>query len=214
MSFRHSAALLLVASFVCPLGCASYREGGLLPVKAWPPVPGQGGRSVGIVFRTDVTLNGEPQGASLKQVKRWQEQIVRAYVDSGLFSDVQAGSLEVDPASGLFLDPEAGITGTDLRVEITLADRTTVNWTWSVITGLTVYIIPSRVTDEFVVHTTVSNDQGDVLAQFEESETVYMWQNLFLIPAMPFSYPLSVERETMYDLNRATIVEACSEGVF
>jgi len=214
MTRRQSATVLLAALCALVSGCASYREGELLPVKSWPPMPGQGGRSVGIVFRADVMLNGEEQGASLKQFTRWQEEVVRAYVESDLFSDVRAGSLEIDPESGVFVDREAGIGGTDLRVEITLTDRMTVNWTWSIITGLTVYIIPSRAADEFVLYTIVRNDQGDILAEFEESETVYLWQHLFLIPAMAFSYPSSVERETVYDLNRSAIVKACSNGVF
>ena len=141
------------------------------------------------------TFNGKEQKVAFILLKMWSEQVVDAYRDSGLFSEV-----------------ETGMSDTDLKAEIKIVDHNERNLGLTFLTGLTLYLIPSRGTDEFIVKTTIKNKDGKTLCMYEMSEKIASWVQMFLIFAMPFHYPASVYNETLYDLNRSTIVELHSKG--
>ena len=193
--YAISIMVFVLLSFFC--GCASFRAGNLPPVSQWPPQPTMKGKSVSIVVSGEAILNGKEQEVSANFIEIWREPTVKAYHESGLFSEVKTG-----------------LTETDLRAEVKIVDRGKVNLGSAFLTGLTLYLIPSNGTDELVVKTTIKDGEGKTLGTFEKSETITLYQQLFLIFAMPFNFPGSVVKKTLYDLNRATIIEAHSKGCF
>lgn len=145
----------------------------------------------------EATVNGAKQEVNAAFLNVWRAQTLRAYQDSELFT-----LASTDPSD------------TDLRAEVKVLDRGEGSLAMAFLTGLTLYLIPSSATDELTVTTAVKDRSGATLGTFERSEAVTMWQQLFLVFAMPFNFPGSVVKETLYDLNRATIADARDRGVF
>ena len=177
-------------------GCAAYRAGNLPQISSWPPESVNDKKSISIVVSGEAILGGKHQAAPSTYIKISQEPTAKAYRNAGLFSDVKVGFAE-----------------TDLRAEVKIVHQGETNLGLGFLSGLTLFLIPSKTTDEFVVKTTIKDSEGDTIGTFEKSETITMWQQLFLIFATPFNFPGSVVKETLYDLNRAIINEAHSQGV-
>ncbi|MDY6837300.1 MAG: hypothetical protein SWH78_04920 [Thermodesulfobacteriota bacterium] len=193
---RYVVLFLILALSSVVTGCAAFREGsisraGMLTETAMKKHP-----SIGVQVSGAVILNGKIYQSHPKTTKNWRAQTIRAYEESGLFSQV------VESAGD-----------TDLHAEVMIVDRGDPNRFFSFITGLTLYIIPSKATDKFTVKTAISDGDGNILEAFEKSETVTLWQHLFMIVAMPFNWPSSVAKEALYDLNRATISDAYAHGI-
>lgn len=213
MKTSHRVFLVAAALSLGLSGCASYSVEPFHPGAAWPPGRGAGGRVIGVRVHGETFLNDKEEGTSLKDWRIWQDRTLRAYRESGLFAKVEAASMDVDPKTGAFVDPEAGIEGTDLRADVRIVDRQRVNWTMAIITGVTAYIIPSKVTSDLTVKTTIRDNKGQVLGEFTTSNTTDLWQQLFLLTVMPFHYPPSVERQRIFDLNRATLMQVDNKGI-
>jgi hypothetical protein len=176
-------------------GCASFRAGNL-PPSEWSPESVAQNQSIDVIVSGESIVNGKEQDPNAKCLETWNEQVLKAYNDSGLFSEVKTGIAE-----------------TDLRSEVKILDRGEVNLGLAFITGLTLYLIPSKASDEITIQTKIKDREGKILGTFEKSETINTWQQLFLIFGTPFNFPGTVTKETLYDLNRAIINEAHMQGV-
>lgn len=194
---RQRVVILFLAVALLFSGCASFRSGNLPAITQWPPENAVKGKSISVIVSGESSINGKEQEVNSLFIKNWSEQVTRAYQDSGLFTEVKPG-----------------LSDTDLKAEVRIIDRGEANLGLAFLTGLTLYLIPSSATDEITIKTSIKNKDGDTLGTFEKSETITMWQQLFLIFAMPGNFPLSVTKETLYDVNRATITEAHSKGSF
>jgi len=194
-------------------GCASFTVEPFHPGGAWPPGRGAAGPVIGVRVHGETFLNDVEQGTSLKNLRMWREQTLRAYRESGLFAGVKAASMEIDPETGAFIDPEAGLAGVEIRADVEIVERQEANWWLMVITGVTAYIVPSKMTTDFAVKTTIRDNKGEVLGVFESSNTVVVWQQLCLVVVAPFNWSASVERETIFDLSRAALIDGAEKGV-
>ena len=211
-----TTARVLLAAILLSIGlsgCASYTLKPFVSDSAWPPSRGASGSVIGVRVHGETLLNDEQEGASLRDLRRWQEQTVRAYAESGLFTKVTTGSLDVNPETGAFVDPEVGMENIDIRADVYITDKQRANWMMAVITGVTAYIIPSRVTDDITIKTTVRDNNGKVLGEFMTSDSVITWQQIFLVFAMPFSCPPSVENQAIFDLNRLALIQMDNKGI-
>jgi hypothetical protein len=189
-----SAVIIFIMAFLSS-GCASFRSGDLHPVNQWP-LPNAGkGKSIDIALSGKSTFNGKEQPESLTLLRYWREQAEKAYQDSGLFSGVTTGNPD-----------------TDLRAEIEITDSTKRRIGLLYLAGLTLYLLPSKGTDELMVRTTIKGRDGAVIGTYEKTETINNWVQLFLVFAAPFHSSNSVYEETFYDLNRSTIAELHAKG--
>lgn len=206
--------LLLVAALLSVglVGCASYPLEPFHSDSAWPPGRGTGGSVIGVRVYGDTLLNDVEEGTPLRDLRIWQEQTVRAYRESGLFAEVKAGSMDVDQETGALVDPEAGMENIDLRADVHIVDSQHASWTMAIITGATAYIIPSRVVRDITIKTTIRDNGGKILGEFTTSNSVILWQQLFLVVVMPFNYPSTVDKQAIFDLNRLTLIQASDEG--
>jgi len=129
-------------------------------------------------------------------LRSWRELVAKEYQRSGLFSEVVMGASD-----------------SDLKAEIEIIDSTRRNVGLAILTGLTLYLVPSIGTDELTVRTTLKDRGGNTLGTCEKSETITTWVQVLLVFATPFHHPGSVYEETLRDLNRSTIMELRSEGL-
>jgi len=181
--------------FLC--GCASFRSGQLAPISHWPPQATMPKKSISIIVTTEGSLNGKEQEVNAEFTKIWRKQIIKAYRESGLFSEVKTGFAE-----------------TDFQAEVRIIDNEKGSSALSMLSGLTFTLIPWSCSDTFTLKTTIRDREGKTLGVFEDLETITLRYQLFLIFLTPFNFPYSVNTQTMYDLTRATIIDAHAKNCF
>ena len=81
------------------------------------------------------------------------------------------------------------------------------------LSGFTLTLIPAKGAEEFVLKTILKNKEGQELGTFEKKEPMTFWIQFFLIFIMPFNWPNTVVTDILYDLNRATVIQAHSAGL-
>jgi hypothetical protein len=101
----------------------------------------------------------------------------------------------------------------DYDIEIELKREGETNMLMALTTAITLYLVPSRTTDNYQLDSKIYKN-GEHVGTISRSETITTWQQFFLIFAMPFKYPISVENEMFKDLTRSTIIEAYNESYF
>lgn len=177
-------------------GCAMFRGGELEDIsKQWPPKKEQT-HSISVVVTGKAEFNGKPVDASPAMVNKWQDSVISTYKESGLFSDVSKG-----------------MASTDLRAEVSIKDQGKGSMAAAFLTGLTLYIIPSRAEDTFTVQTTFKNAEGKVLGTVEKRESVILWQQLFLIFGGPFTLSSNGATAVLSDIVKASLLEAQEKNI-
>ncbi len=141
-----------------------------------------------------VFYNGEMKQDEINDQKKLEikELILKAYEESDLFKLVPKGKATY-------------------IAEINLTQKGIGSMNQAILTGLTLFLYPSKSTDEFTITTIFKNQKNEVQAEFTKSDTVIMWKQLFLIFALPFKYPYKELKNVVIDLNRATILDAYHE---
>lgn len=178
--------------------CASFRGNRLEPISSWPPAAGAPKKTISIITKGFASVNGGATAVVWPEIlEDWNEIVVKAYTDSGLFSQVVSGEGQ-----------------TDLQAEIEILDQGKGNVVMALLTGLTLFIFPSSATDTFTIKTAIKDKNGNVLGSFEKKDSVVLWQQVLLVFVMPFKFPVSVVDQTLTDINRATIHEAYAQGIF
>ena len=193
--FSVLTTFVLMACFLT--ACASFRQGNLQPPHSWPPEAPQEKQTISLIVTGEGTINDQRMDVPPVMIQKWQEQVNKAYVDSSLFSEVMVG-----PAD------------TDLRAEVNVRDIGQGSKGMAFLSGFTLTLFPATGDDIFVVETKIKDKDGQTLGSVYKTETVSLWIQFFLIFIMPFYWPETVAQETLYDINRAVIVEARDDGIF
>jgi hypothetical protein len=137
--------------------------------------------------------NGQGRDVTATELVHYgRTMAIRAYQDSGIFSDVKIGTAD-----------------TDFRAEINIVDRGEGNSVMPYVSGFTMGLIPCSASDTYTVNTTLKDRQGTTLSTIQKQETTTLWIQLFLVFVMPFR---SADEDLVYDLHRATILEARGTG--
>ncbi len=198
---------------LCLAGCASFVVEPFRGGESWPVGGGTSGPVIGVRVHAETFLNDVEEGTALFDLRKWHKQTLAAYEQSGAFSEVKGASIEADPDTGMLIDPEAGLGGIDIRADVQIVERQSASWPMQLITGLTAYIIPSRVSIDFEVKTTFRDNKGQVLGVIERTNTVVIWQQIFLVVVQPFHHPPVVENEAIFNLSRVALIEAHQKGI-
>jgi len=195
------SALLFVALSLAPGCSASFRAGRLERGGAWPPGPPADAaklRSVAISFDGVWLDDGREFPMSPRKRFLYRNATHWAYYLSGRFTHVR-------PAPAL----------ADLRIEARLVERHACSpAALRVAHALTLGLLPAWERHEWTLATTVSDQDGKELGHFEKSEAVHTWHQFLLLLAFPFAPPPGVAADCIFDLNRATILEAFTRGVY
>jgi hypothetical protein len=107
----------------------------------------------------EYTFNGSQLEGAAVLLDKFAEQTMSIYVESGLFSEVRRGGGSAD----IMAD-----------VKIVRAEEGSVGM--AVLTGLTLYLVPSKSTVTTTVKTSFRDVDGNTLGTFEKSEAVNVWQ--------------------------------------
>ncbi|MGH8592055.1 MAG: hypothetical protein ACREXX_22905, partial [Gammaproteobacteria bacterium] len=143
-------------------------------------------------------MNDEQKDVNVNFLEVWRTEVIRAYETSGLFAAVKSGT---DPA--------------DIYADVKIIDKGEASMGMAVLTGLTLYLIPSKAHECFTMKTTYKDKNGTALGSADKMECFDFWQQLFLLPAMckrsinpillfgrwrPKRLGLDVERQQRLDL--------------
>ena len=151
------AFVAALSSASLSIGCVGFR-GPNLASSPWPPAES------GVKKAVAVEILG-PRGDFGTQ---FQKQALKAYEDSNLFSEVRTGSASAD-----------------IHAEIRVTVRGHANLLMARLTGVTLYLIPSSASDEYTATTRFKDASGNLIATTTKTQTVTLWQQLFLIFLMP-----------------------------
>jgi hypothetical protein len=195
---HHRIGCMLIISLTCLIvtGCAAFRGGEPQQPTTWPLSKGPGKQSISLVITGEGIVNGQKADVHRAAISAWEQSAEKAYKDSGLFSDIKMGAAD-----------------TDLRAEIHVIDRGEASTGLAFLSGFTMTLIPAKASGEYVVKTVLKNKGGEQLGSFEKKEPMTFWIQLFLIFIMPFNWPNTVATESLYDLNRATVIQAYNAGL-
>lgn len=122
-------------------------------------------------------------------------QTIKAYQDSGLFSEVRTDAAQ-----------------TDLKAVVKIISRERPK----IAVIMTLGIIPApALSHKVTVHTTIKDRQGKILGRFSKTETGTTWESLFQVAQQRLSGTLpNIIDKVEYDLSQAIIVEARAKGIF
>jgi hypothetical protein len=182
-------------------GCSAFRVGDLPEITGWPLTPASAEYDIKIITiasSAGLTVNGATEKPGKQLLNMVKEKSVDAYVDSGLFR-LANPSYEYEP---------------DYIIEVMLMDEETIEAASILFSVLTLFIKEGQMMDDYTLTTTIKNKKGEVLAKIEKSDSIVYKQRIGLFFSIFSRLPDVVSKETIYDLNRATIKEALSKGVF
>jgi len=183
------------------VGCSSFRTGDLPEITGWPPSPATSDYNIKVVnisTKAEVTVNGAPRRTGGQLINMLRDSSIDAYNNSGLF---RLANPRYDYES-------------DYNVEILLKDDETIDSLQMLLSALTLFIKEGRATDRYTLITTIKDKKGVVLDRIEKTDTLVYKQRVGLFFSVFTRLPDVVSRESLYDLNRSTIQEALSKGVF
>ena len=160
--------LLLVLAFASIAGCATF-PGNVLPeVTSFPVATNKPSVNVTLSFRQYV--NGQPVNIAVKTGElNLQKKVIERFEKSGLYSSVSVVN-----------------QNSDFTVTTSVLDEGSGSMGMAVVTGLTLYLVPSSATDTFKVTAVVKNNKTGVEKTIELEDFTTMCQQLFLLPLLPF----------------------------
>lgn len=178
-------------------GCASF-SGGTLPVDRAYPIVEAGASKPSVVaslsFRQ--TMNGDTltlfRGTA---EKAHLQKLLSALDESGYFSSVET-------------------TGEgDIVIDVTFKDEGVGSMGMAFLTGLTLYLVPSYATDTWIADATVTVTRTGRAEQFHAEEFVTQWQQIFLLPVMPFTSNPMVASSAQSAVWRNLIADIAESGL-
>lgn len=191
-------SLALVLAFLACTSCATFRAGNLAPVENWPPTASVHAKhAIAVKVVTEMSINGTEKLPRAGLTRKWREPIILAYRDSKLFSSVEFG-------------PDA--ERAPITAHATLRNDGSLNVFMAILTGLTIYVIPSSATETYTLTTRFTGADGSELGVITKTESGTMWQHLFMIFFAPGRSINGVFDEILRDLSRATVVAARQRG--
>lgn len=182
---RTRAVIVLV--MLCA-GCTVATRGSLTASPdPWPPRAREGSLpSISLV----IERIAEGQGGVGTTFQKWRDDTLRAYRESGYFSEVVAG-----------------LQAKDLRADIVIRSKGGPSHANVLLAGFTFGLIPVVETQQLEVRTSIRRADGAPISS-ENSGTVRVWMQILLLPVSPFSPKAATLADAVvYDLNRATLLQ-------
>ena len=127
----------------------------------------------------------------------WGAATERAYRESALFADVDLRARRAD-----------------LRVAVELHADVEQYELFTILSYLTLTVLPNVVTTDIAMTTRASTEDGQPLGTIEVRGRSRTWWQLLLLPISGIREPRHVTPEIVYDLARQSITELHDRGVF
>ncbi|MFI8479529.1 hypothetical protein ACIGCM_03065 [Pseudomonas sp. NPDC078700] len=165
---------LFAAILACLLlnltGCISYSNHELASVEQWPPAAPAAHKPSAFVkvyaqyLHNDVAKSGGVNQPGLEAL------ILKEYQSSQRFASVTTAKQAADMY---------------ISVKVTNNERS--NLFSAALTGFSLFIIPTRFTNQLTMETTFKDVNGNLLGRVKKSETITSWMQLLMIFALPFN---------------------------
>ncbi|MFK3799704.1 hypothetical protein [Pseudomonas sp. NPDC088444] len=168
---KRTLKTLLLLVGVSLTGCVSYSQHDLPVVQNWP-LPNKEAAakpSAYIRFTTLHTMNGQQTPGGTNPAA-WEKVFVDNVKQSERFQSVTTDKTE-----------------SDVYVYATLRNQETGSFASAILTGATLYVIPTTFDNKLVLETVYKDRDGKTLGRVEKSETVTTWMQLLLVFALPFN---------------------------
>ncbi|MCZ8342456.1 MAG: hypothetical protein O9301_05450 [Leptospira sp.] len=176
------------------ISCATFREGNVSYETINPNDTAKKSISYTVTGQTKLNDN-QPVPQNANALGSWANVVQEEFVTSALFSNVKNND-----------------KSTDLFVEINVLNQGQFNVGLSMITGFTLYLIPSSAVDEFIVDATFKNKAGKEIGKIQKRDSVKTWSHLSMIFVFPFKSVAKEVGSCQKDLINAVLVEANSKG--
>lgn len=204
----------IACAFVILAGCASTGDVSQLKLTPWPPGPAKAKKTVRLTYGGGVfNQKGE--------VKR------RHYVAAGTMcrttdeigtvvcnkqTGVPPAMLQVFQESGFFSEVKTDNSPADLEVRVKTVVRNTENSGGAVLVGLSLFLLPGKVTDHaLVLRATFKDADGKVLGKAEGKATGGQWLGLMSLFMLPFrDMPFEDTETAAY---KAILIDAHEKGI-
>ena len=195
--WRAMGLLLLSILWVgASLGCAAFAGKQLPKVKTFPAISGTK-PTVQVQLRFKQYMNGKPISFGAKMAEKgMQNKIVQVFKKSGVFTNAAAD-----------------LRNPDLDVKVDLTDEGEANMGMAFLTGLTLFIIPSKAVDTYKLCATVMDASGKQVGSYQLQDSVTQWQQILLLPLLPFKMTPIVASGVQTNLFRNLIAKMIKDKV-
>ncbi len=198
----RSISFLLIFSFIS--SCAGWRVEKSRPVNEFP---------------TDLALKGDDKKPNISlKIKKYEfydnEELDKEESSETERKKAYALIEEAYKKSGYVNLVSEDSPSREMSVEIELVRKNNTSMKLAVLSAITLFLVPRRSGEEITLTTRFFNKKGELVGMVEKVDEVVTWWQTLMIFASPFMYPGSAKKETLIDLNRATLIEAKSDGYF
>lgn len=182
---------LLATALMSLTGCLSYSHHDLAKVEQWPlPATEQRTPSAYLKVDSQYLFNEQSRAGGFNQANL-EKLIVTQYQGSKRFSNVTTTKQNAD-----------------LYISVRVSNHERGSMASAVITGLTLFVIPGKFSNELSMETTIRDVEGKVLGRIEKRETITTWMQLLLIVAVPFNESVD---PILNQLTQSTLEEAARQ---
>lgn len=179
------------------VGCASFSGNTLPPAPAYPDVELDRKPSLSVQVEFRQFMNGTPVTLFRGTAERSHaKRLAKILEESSYFSSVSVGT---DAA--------------DLTLDVKLRDEGSGSMGMAVLTGLTLYLVPSFATDTWIAEATVTVPATGRAEDFHVEEFVTQWQQIFLLPVMPFKSTPMVNSQVQGQIWKTLVGEIAASGL-
>jgi hypothetical protein len=177
-------------------GCASFAGGNLKELEAVPSAPVKSPRaSLAITWST--YLNGVHKPANEHiAAGMGMKHALEAFKETGYFS-------EVGPT----------VDNPDVKIKVRIKDEGKANLGMAMVTGFTLFLIPSSATDLYVMDAEVTNLKTGQTRSYHLEDSMNYYQQIFLIFIMPFNWPASVVEDVLENMFTHLAVKIHEDGL-
>lgn len=194
MRKTHIFTFVLTAIFLT--ACAGFKGKELDYVSQKDIPQSQNKPSLQVAFKFEQFVNGS------------KTQIFRESAESSLHTEF----MSIAENSGNFSQVSEDLESPDLRLDINLKDEGRANMGMAVLTGLSLYTIPSFATDNYILTANIENQSGKKWTITLE-DYVTQWQHILLVPVMPFKLTPVVADDVQDNMFRTLILRMQKEGI-
>jgi len=175
-------------------GCAGFKGKRLDPVGSLPKPENR--PSVQTRLELEQYVNDGPTTLFPESAEHFRQlALVRTFRNTDVFSEVGTN-----------------LKNPDISVDVRMQTRAHINYFSTFLTGLTLYLVPSQVTDEFTVRAQITNSTGQQWTITLEDH-VTLWQHISLLPVMPFKTVPEAMIEVHENMYRHLVKEMLDRGI-
>ncbi len=157
---------------------------------------GNASKTLLINVKQKVTINGSPREMNAKSEENARERFAKICKESFLFKEVKTG-----------LD-----TG-DIKLTIESENTGEANQFLAFLSGLSLLIIPAYAQDDIQIKYSFRDKKDTVIKEYKRRVTFNTWIHLFMIPLMPFKFPVAEIGSAMEAVTKSVLDEADRDGI-